>query len=108
MTYAYMPAADLAGWIAIATFAGFLTRKIVRTPMMAGLFGDLIVGLLGAFGLGWVLQQMQVDPTALILQHTGGVEFGAALWVDVVLVAFVGSLLIRLAMKPLTEFQTQS
>lgn len=98
-----MPIASLVGWIVIVTVAGFLSRKIVRTPPVAGLFGDMVVGLVGAVGLGWILQKVSVDISEYVMSLSDGLQSNAAIWVDVAIVALVGALIVRLVLKPLTE-----
>lgn len=99
--YAGMNPLVLVGWIAITTIAGVLSRKLLRAPSLFGTFGDMAVGIFGVFGLGWVLQQFEIDVSEFVISSS--VRRETAIWIDAALVALLGSLIIRLILKPLSE-----
>lgn len=101
--YAGMNASLLGTWIGLLTIAGLISRKVLRTPALLGLFGDLLVGMVGLFGLGWILQQFDIDVSRMIV---GSVSRNTAIWLDAGLVALAGALLIRLILKPLSELSS--
>ncbi len=103
VTYASMQASDLITWVLIATAAGVLSRKVVPTPTILGLFGDMLIGVIGAFGVGWLLQQAEIDLSRHVQAVITGMDQPTAVWIDVAIVSFVGALLIRLVLKPFSE-----
>lgn len=102
-SYAGMNAGVLGAWILVGLAAGNLARLALGGPKPLGLFGDMLVGLFGAFGLGAVLRLAGVDLTAHILQLAPTLTSATAVWVDVVLTAFLGALVIRIALRALAR-----
>lgn len=99
--YAGMNAVDISLWIAIATGAGWVARVIVRGKKLLGLWGDMIVGLLGVYLLAILLYFLGVDLTERLqtwLPSLG--EF--AVWIDVAISALLGAILIRGVLRPVT------
>lgn len=102
-SYAGMNAGVLGAWILVGLTAGYLARVALGGPKPLGLFGDMLVGLFGAFGLGAVLRLVDVDLTAQILRLIPGLTPSTAIWVDVVITAFLGAVVIRLALRALAR-----
>jgi uncharacterized membrane protein YeaQ/YmgE (transglycosylase-associated protein family) len=97
--YAGMDAATLLGWIVIATITGMAARRIVQGKPLLGLWGDMVIGLLGAFALGWGLRRIGFDLSQEILTARPGISSPVAIWVDVFAVSFVGALVLRAALR---------
>ena len=97
--YAGMDGVELAAWIILATLAGVVARQIARGTPMGGLFGDMVIGLIGVFAVGWVMRRLGVDLSQSILTAAPGVATRAAIWLDVFVVAFVGAMLIRFVLR---------
>jgi uncharacterized membrane protein YeaQ/YmgE (transglycosylase-associated protein family) len=105
--YADMRAVDIAAWIVIATLAGHLARRIVQGKPLGGLWGDLVIGLVSAFTVGTLLRRFGFDLSQIVLDALRG--SGAdeptesrrmfAIWVDVFLAGFVGSLIVRMVLR---------
>ena len=98
--YAGMHAGVLAMWVVIATTAGHITLRILPGPVLLGLWGDMTIGLIGAFGLGWGLRQIDVDLSRLVLTVAPNTPTPIAIWIDVFIAAFVGALAIRALLRP--------
>jgi uncharacterized membrane protein YeaQ/YmgE (transglycosylase-associated protein family) len=54
-----MPAETLVVWLAVGAIAGLLAAIIVKGGGF-GLFGDIVVGIIGAFVGGWLLPRLGV------------------------------------------------
>lgn len=100
LAYAGMNPFELAVWIGIGLAAGFIARQIIRGPKPLGLFGDMLIGLIGAFGLGWVLRRFGFDLSEYILRLVPDLSTSIAIWIDVGLTALVGALILRTVMRP--------
>jgi uncharacterized membrane protein YeaQ/YmgE (transglycosylase-associated protein family) len=99
--YGGMNAGQIGAWLLIVTAAGFLARTIVRGRNILGLWGDAAIGLVGCFAMGTILRALKLDLTRLTTDWTSNWP-GLAVWADILLAAFIGALLIRLALKPFT------
>ncbi|MGD2131787.1 MAG: GlsB/YeaQ/YmgE family stress response membrane protein [Maricaulaceae bacterium] len=97
--YAEMNAANLVGWILVATVAGIAARRIVQGKAILGLWGDMAIGLLGAFALGWALKRFGFDLSQTMLEAAPGITSSGAIWLDVLAVAFVGALVLRILLR---------
>jgi uncharacterized membrane protein YeaQ/YmgE (transglycosylase-associated protein family) len=97
--YAGMDAAELLGWIAIATLTGHAARRIVQGKPILGLWGDLLIGLVGAFAVGWGLRTVGFDLSQEMLAAQPGISSPVAIWADVFAVSFVGSVVLRAALR---------
>ena len=71
-------------WLAIGAVAGVLAGMIVKGGGF-GLFGDIIVGIVGAFVGGWLLPRL-------------GVHFGVGL-VPVIATATIGAVVLLLVLR---------
>lgn len=102
IVYSGMNLGILALWLLIATGAGFAARKIVRGKPVFGLWGDIGFALLGVFLIGTLLKAFDLSLTGWI----GGIDLGplndVTRWVDVALVAFIGALILRAVLRPIT------
>lgn len=101
LEYANMSLVVLVIWIAITTLAGLISRKILRSPALFGLFGDMCVGIIGMFGLGWALQQFDIDVSQYV--NNASIASATAIWIDAAIVSFLGAVIIRILLKPLSE-----
>lgn len=100
--YSGMNLGVLALWLLIATLAGFLARKIVRGKPVMGLWGDIGFALLGIFLIGTLLKAFDVSLTGWIASFDLGPLNDVTRWVDVFLVAFLGALVLRAVLRPIT------
>jgi len=100
--YSGMNLGILALWLLIATLAGFLARKIVRGKPVMGLWGDIGFALLGIFLIGTLLKAFDVSFTGWIASFDLGPLNDVTRWVDVFLVAFIGALVLRAVLRPIT------
>ncbi|MCG8441940.1 MAG: hypothetical protein MI723_09030, partial [Caulobacterales bacterium] len=66
--YAGMDAMELATWLGLATIAGHLALRLIPGPAFLGLWGDMVIGLVGAFSVGWSLRVLGVDPSQYVLK----------------------------------------
>jgi uncharacterized membrane protein YeaQ/YmgE (transglycosylase-associated protein family) len=85
--YAGMNAAEMAGWLLIATGVGFLGRILVKGKPFFGLWGDAVVGLIGVFLVGTLMRAFNFDLTT---------------WIDIAISALLGAILIRAVLRPFT------
>ncbi len=99
LEYAGMEAGRLVVWILLATLAGAAARQIVQGKPLLGLWGDMAIGLGGAFAVGTLLRRLDFDLSQSILAARPGVASQAAIFIDVFLAAFVGALLARALLK---------
>lgn len=100
--YSGMNLGILALWLLIATLAGFLARKIVRGKPVMGLWGDIGFALLGIFLVGTLMKAFDVSLTNWIASLNLGPLNDVTKWVDVFLVAFIGALVLRAVLRPIT------
>lgn len=99
--YAGMNAVEISAWIGVATGAGWTARVIVRGKKLLGLWGDMIVGLLGVYLVAILLYFLDVDLTERLLTWVPSLgDF--AVWIDIALSALLGGLLIRGVLRPFT------
>jgi uncharacterized membrane protein YeaQ/YmgE (transglycosylase-associated protein family) len=97
--YAGMSAVDLAAWILVATIAGVVARQIVQGKPLAGLWGDMLIGLIGAFAVGMGLREVNFDLSQVILNARPGIASIVAIYVDVFVSALVGALILRILLR---------
>lgn len=102
VVYSGMNLGILALWLLIATLAGFLARKIVRGKPVMGLWGDVGFALLGVFLIGTLMQAFDVSLTNWIASLDLGPLNDVTRWVDVFVVAFLGALVLRGVLRPIT------
>lgn len=100
--YAGVDAIIIASWIGIGTLAGLIARFVVRGKKMLGLWGDLMIGLIGVFVIGTLLRAFDFDLTAWLLGVLPDDAAAFAIWIDIAISGIVGALLIRLALRPFT------
>jgi uncharacterized membrane protein YeaQ/YmgE (transglycosylase-associated protein family) len=99
--YAGMNAAEIAIWLLIATAVGFLARMIVRGRVILGLWGDAAIGLIAIFAVGTVMRALDFNLANWIADAVPSVA-DFSLWLDIAISGFIGSMLIRLVLKPFT------
>lgn len=99
LEYAGMEAWRLAAWIGLATVAGAAARQIVRGKPFLGLWGDMAIGLVGAFAVGWVLRQLDVDLSQAVLTARPGIASRGAILIDVLFAGFAGALILRALLR---------
>ena len=69
---------SILAWIIVGIVAGWLARMVIPSEGPAGLLGDLVIGVVGAIGGGWVFNSFgHAGPT--------GVNIGS------IVVSFVGA-----------------
>jgi uncharacterized membrane protein YeaQ/YmgE (transglycosylase-associated protein family) len=100
--YAGMNAAEIAGWLLIATAAGFVGRVLVKGKSFFGLWGDAVIGLLAVFLLGTVMRALNFDLTNWIGGVAPASMAGSTVWIDIALSALLGAILIRAILRPFT------
>lgn len=99
LNYAGMNAGVLGAWLLIGIIAGVLAAIIIRGPRPFGHLGDLLIALVGAFGLGWILRALNVDITTYVVRFAPSLTRQMAIWIDVFLVALIGAIIIRIIMR---------
>lgn len=57
---AYLEHHNFIAWIVVGAIAGFLAGKVVRGGGF-GLFGDIIVGIVGAYISTWLLPRLHIS-----------------------------------------------
>ena len=72
-------------WIVVGIDAGLLAKAVVPGAGPGGILGDLIVGVVGAFGGGWLFT------TFLGHSYSG--------WVGSTFVAFVGAVVLLIILR---------
>jgi uncharacterized membrane protein YeaQ/YmgE (transglycosylase-associated protein family) len=102
VVYSDMNLGVLALWLLLATVAGFAARKIVRGRPVFGLWGDIGFALLGVFLVGTLMKAFDVSLTDWIVSLDLGPLYDVTRWVDVFLVAFLGALVLRGILRPIT------
>ena len=100
--YGGMNAGQIAAWMLIATVTGVLARWLVRGRQFLGLWGDAVIGLVGAFVMGTLLRAVHIDLAKLVKSWTPDYGFDVANWIDIIASALVGALLLRLLLRPVT------
>ncbi len=78
-----MPVYALLLWIVIGAVAGWLARKILKTPAPFGLVGDIVVGIVGGVIGGYLLGLLGVSGGGGIFMSLVAAVLGAIvlLWV---------------------------
>lgn len=102
VVYAGVNLGSMAIWLLIATVAGFGARNVVRGKKILGLWGDAAFGLLGVFLIGTLLNFTTFSLTTFIASFDLGPLNQVTYWVDVAVVAFLGALIIRGVLRPIT------
>lgn len=97
--YAGMPAETLVVWILITTVAGLVARQIAQGKPILGLWGDMAIGVVGAYATGAVMRRFDFDLSKSILAAQADIPSTVAIWVDVFVAAFVGALIIRILLR---------
>ncbi len=100
--YSGMNLGILVLWLLIATVAGFAARKIVRGRPVFGLWGDIGFALLGVFLMGTLMKAFNFSLTDWIKSIDLGPLNDVTHWVDIALVAFIGALVLRGILRPIT------
>jgi uncharacterized membrane protein YeaQ/YmgE (transglycosylase-associated protein family) len=73
-------------WIVVGIIAGFLGKMVVKGEGPGGLFGDLIIGVIGAILGGWLFNMFgHAGATGINLPSIG--------------VAFIGAVILLLIMR---------
>jgi uncharacterized membrane protein YeaQ/YmgE (transglycosylase-associated protein family) len=101
--YSGMNLGVLALWIAVLTLAGFAARKLVRGRPLLGFFGDAGFGLLGVFLIGTLLKAFEVSLTTWIASFDLGPLNDVTRWLDILLIAFIGAVVLRGVLRPITK-----
>jgi uncharacterized membrane protein YeaQ/YmgE (transglycosylase-associated protein family) len=73
-------------WIVVGIIAGFLGKMVVKGEGPGGLFGDLIIGVIGAILGGWIWN---------FFGHVGATGIN----LPSILVAFIGAVVLLLIMR---------
>ena len=100
--YSGMNLGALALWLLIATFVGFAARKAVRGKSIFSLWGDAAFGILGVFLIGTLMKAFNVSLTGWIASFDLGPLNDITRWIDIALIAFIGALIIRGILRPIT------
>jgi uncharacterized membrane protein YeaQ/YmgE (transglycosylase-associated protein family) len=85
---------SILAWIIVGILAGWLAKMVIPGEGPAGLLGDLVIGIIGAFVGGWVFG---------FFGHPGatGLNIGS------IIVAFVGALAVLWLMRLFTGRRTR-
>lgn len=102
LEYSGMNLGVLALWILVLTLVGFAARKIVRGKPVIGLLGDAIFGLVGVFLVGTLLKAFELSFTGWIAGFDLGPLNDVTRWLDIALVGFIGALVLRGILRPIT------
>lgn len=78
-----MSVVDVIVWIIVGAIAGWLASIVMKTNRQQGLIMDIIVGVIGAFLGGWVLNLLGVGAPA-----PGQLNIGS------ILTAFIGAVIL--------------
>ena len=100
--YSGMNLGVLALWLLIATLVGFAARKAVRGKAILGLWGDAAFGILGVFLIGTLFTAFNISLTDWIASFDLGPLNDVTKWIDIALIAFLGALVIRGVLRPIT------
>ena len=101
--YSGMNLGVLALWIIVLTLAGFVARKIVRGRSLLGFAGDALFGLLGVFLVGTLLKAFEISLTDWIASFDLGPLNDVTRWLDILLTAFIGALVLCGVLRPITK-----
>ena len=71
-----MPLETLLIWLLIGAVAGWLAGVIVKGGGF-GIFGDIVVGIVGAFAGGWLLPRLGIQLGVGIVSIIAGATIGA-------------------------------
>jgi uncharacterized membrane protein YeaQ/YmgE (transglycosylase-associated protein family) len=100
--YAGMNAVEIAGWVLIATAAGWTARAIVKGKKFFGLWGDMVIGLVGVFLVALLFQVLGVNLASRLRAYLPADFAAFAVWLDIAISAFLGALVIRAVLRPFT------
>lgn len=89
-------------WLLLATVAGFAARKSVRGRPVFGLWGDIGFALPGVFLVGTLRKAFDVSLTDWIAGLDLGPLSDVTGRVDVFLIAFLGAIVLRGMLRPIT------
>lgn len=76
----------LVTWLIVGAIAGFLASALVRGGN-AGLIGNIVIGIIGAFVGGWLFRYFGVATGAGLLSAITGATIGAVLVLFLVRIA---------------------
>ncbi len=77
---------SILAWIVVGIIAGFLARMVIKGEGPGGIFGDLLIGVVGAIIGGWLFR---------LFGHVGAT--GINLYS--IVVAFVGAVILLLIIR---------
>lgn len=99
--YAGMSLPHLALWIALTLAAGALSRVVIYGPKarQGGLFGDFIIGTVGAFVVGYLFLVVGKVDISGFLYREWDLDWGSAISVDLFIVAVIGAFAVRLVTR---------
>jgi uncharacterized membrane protein YeaQ/YmgE (transglycosylase-associated protein family) len=101
-SYAGMNAAEIAGWVLIATAAGWAARAVVKGKPFFGLWGDMAIALVGVFLLDLLFNLLGGDGSARLASVLPDSFADFAHWIRIAISALLGALAIRLVLRPFT------
>lgn len=86
---------SILAWIVVGIIAGFLARAVLpgREPGPAGIWGDLLAGVVGAIVGGWIFR-------ALGMGGVTGINIGS------ILIAFIGAIVFLLIWRAIAGPRT--
>ena len=90
---------QFSAWIGISTLVGATARVLVQGKQIQGYWGDMIVGVIGVFAVGFLLQILKIDLTEFILTARPSIGQYFANLVNVFIVGFTGALVVRILLK---------
>jgi uncharacterized membrane protein YeaQ/YmgE (transglycosylase-associated protein family) len=102
LEYSGMNLGVMALWILILTLVGFAARRVVRGKPVIGLMGDAIFALIGVFLVGTLLKAFDVSLTSWIAGFDLGPLNDVTRWLDIALIGFIGALVLRAVLRPIT------
>jgi uncharacterized membrane protein YeaQ/YmgE (transglycosylase-associated protein family) len=100
--YAGMNAAEIAGWVLIATGAGWGARAIVKGKPFFGMWGDMAIALVGVFLMDLLFGLLGVDISARLASYLPDDFAEFARWIRIAISAVLGALAIRVILRPFT------
>lgn len=86
-----MDIGSLIAWLVIGALAGWLASMVMKTNASQGLLMDIVVGIIGAFIGGFVLNMLGLGAAA------GGFNFAS------LATAFIGAVILLAIMKAVTR-----